>query len=94
MTSHEVSLGDVYNLVMEVRDDVTEIKVTLNGVQDMSRDHEARLRDVETHKAPNEDINKLAEALEDLKKKVYMFSGGAVVVSTLIGPVISRFLGK
>lgn len=94
MPNHEVSLGDVYTLVTEIKTDVIAIQAKLDNVRDTSRDHESRLREVESQKAPSLEVAKLSVALEDLKRKVYMFSGGAVVISAIVGPVINTYLGK
>lgn len=47
MSSAEITLKEVYDILVEVRTDVTSIKADLKNTSEDVQDHEARLRVVE-----------------------------------------------
>lgn len=64
MTNHEITTGDIYEALMDVKSDVTVIKEKLSNIQETSRDHENRLREVETHKANQDNLTVLQEQIK------------------------------
>ena len=94
MPNHEVTLGDVFSLVTEVKNEVTSIKATLDTVKDASKDHEVRIRNVERDKSTNTDLSQVKASVGEIKKKLYAMSGGAVVISIIANPFINQLLGK
>lgn len=94
MPNHEVTLGDVFSLVTEVKNEVTSIKATLDTVKDASKDHEVRIRNVERDKSTNTDLSQVKASVDEIKKKLYAMSGGAVVISIIANPFINQLLGK
>lgn len=94
MPNHEVTLGDVFTLVTEVKSEVTAISATLETVKDASKDHEVRIREVERTKSTNEELSQVKSSVDEIKKKLYAMSGGAVVISIIANPFINQLLGK
>ena len=93
MEGHEISIGDVYNLIRDTREDVIAMKERLQVVLDESKDHNRRIKAVEDTLAEvkhrSSDVESINRDIKDLTKKVYSFSGGATVVGALIGTVIN-----
>lgn len=93
MEGHEVSIGDVYNLIRDTREDVIAMKERLQVVLDDSKDHNVRIKSLEETvsevKYRASAIDNIHRDIADLTKKVYAFSGGAVVVGALVGTIIN-----
>lgn len=64
MANHEITTGDIYEVLMDVKNDVTVVKEKLSNIQETSRDHENRLREVETHKANQDTLTVLQEQIK------------------------------
>lgn len=94
MSTHEITTGDVFNLVQEVRDSVIKIEQQVGSMVAITNDHEERLRKVEELRAVGDTVKHQGDALEDLKRKVYQFSGAATVLGALSGTVISKIIGS
>lgn len=93
MDGHEVSIGDVYNLIRDTREDVIAMKERLQVVLDDSKDHNIRIKHLEDTlsevKHRSSDLENINRDISDLTKKVYAFSGGATVVGALVGTIIN-----
>lgn len=93
MEGHEISIGDVYNLVRDTREDVIAMKERLQVVLDDSKDHNTRITTLEATvsdvKHRSSDLENINRDIKDLTKKVYAFSGGAVVVGSLASVIIN-----
>lgn len=94
MSTHEITTGDVFNLVQEVRDSVIKIEQQVGSMVAITNDHEERLRKVEELRAVGVTVENQGAALEDLKRKVYQFSGAATVLGALSGTVINKIIGS
>ena len=93
MENHEISIGDVYNLMRETREDVITMKSELRVVLDKTNSHEARLLKAELElsdvRHKTNDVKELEKSINELTKKVYAFSGGATVMGALVGTIIN-----
>lgn len=88
MEGHEISIGDVYNLIRDTREDVIAMKERLQVVLDDSKDHSTRIKSLEENLA-SANVASINRDIKDLTKKVYAFSGGATVIGALIGTIIN-----
>lgn len=93
MEGHEISIGDVYNLVRDTREDVIAMKERLQVVLNDTKDHNTRITTLEATvsdvKHRSSDLENINRDIKDLTKKVYAFSGGAVVVGSLASVIIN-----
>lgn len=93
MEGHEISIGDVYNLIRDTREDVIAMKERLQVVLNDTKDHNARITTLEATvsdvKHRSSDLENINRDIKDLTKKVYAFSGGAVVVGSLASVIIN-----
>lgn len=93
MEGHEISIGDVYNLVRDTREDVIAMKERLQVVLNDTKDHNSRITTLEATvsdvKHRSSDLENINRDIKDLTKKVYAFSGGAVVVGSLASVIIN-----
>ena len=93
MEGHEISIGDVYNLVRDTREDVIAMKERLQVVLNDTKDHNSRITSLEATvsdvKHRSSDLENINRDIKDLTKKVYAFSGGAVVVGSLASVIIN-----
>lgn len=93
MEGHEISIGDVYNLIRDTREDVIAMKERLQVVLNDTKDHNTRITTLEATvsdvKHRSSDLENINRDIKDLTKKVYAFSGGAVVVGSLASVIIN-----
>lgn len=83
-----VDQGQIYALLLEVRDDVRDMKKDLSELAHDSRDHENRLRTVEASIPTG-----LTERLSGVEARVWKFMGGATVLGAASGFLLNRLLG-
>lgn len=108
-TNHEVTISDLYSLMMVVRDDVTKINASTESVRKDIDDHESRIRDLDRQvkdsvarhqlnradiERANTTISEQATSIDDLKKRIYQYAGAAAVIGVVATPVVNSFLGK
>lgn len=104
MEGHVISIGDVYALMRETRDDVISMKESLRLVLTKSEAHEERIKHLETSLTEKslavkeldrvaKENEELSTSIDQLSRKVYTMSGGAAVVATVAGAFINKMIG-
>lgn len=83
-----IDQSTIYNLLLEVRDDVRDVKKDLAELAHDSRDHEDRLRSVEASIPTG-----LTDRLAGVEARVWKFMGGATVLGAASGFLLSRLFG-
>lgn len=76
-TNHEVTISDLYSLMMIVKDDVTKMSSNSEALSDKIVDHEARIRELDRsstdaiarHQLNSNSINSLKEDLKTSKQE-------------------------
>lgn len=107
--NHEVTISDLYTLMMVVRDDVTKMTSSTESVRRDIDDHETRIRVLDRevkdsearHRMNKEKIDTLTKDIlesethiEELKRRIYQYSGAAAVAGVLATPLINSIIGK
>lgn len=87
-----IGLEQVYATLLEVRDDVRDMKNELGELSRDSQDHEARIRTLEEKKAQQAALDELRVAIQSLSRTVWALSGGAAVVG-VVGGWLLKSLG-
>ena len=90
-----ISLEDMYRILIAIDAKVTTMSVTLQNALVQIKDHETRIRDLETGrlsesriKAMEDDIKAILGEQESLKRRLYAIPSAATVIA-LIAVVIT-----
>lgn len=83
-----IGLEQVYATLLEVRDDVRDMKGELGELSRDSQDHEARIRKIE-----RDELDKLRDEIASIKAKAYAASGALAVIGPVATLVLSRYIG-
>lgn len=85
-----VSLDDMYRLLLNVDHKVTTLAGSAASMQIITTDHEARLRAIEAAAdngvrvtAMEDDVKAIRAELESMKVKVYAIPGASVVIAAI-----------
>lgn len=81
----QITLGRVYDVVTETRNEVRDLKNSVNSLIEHVGDHETRMRVVERDKAEKSEVNALETRVGAVERKVWMGAGIVAVISAGVG---------